>query len=167
MQHILICEWARFHSFIFWWSMFVCSLMFTWWNEIRSYWLVVIFCCTSTLVNIKEMEFLYSLPSCWTRSSLSSFLTCRSCRIVGRLVTMPVPLGRKSRPTKLSITELLPELCTHWSNSNIGHNFFHNWKKEQTKSKCKVYQYSLYLQNFFEVISLTQSTFTTEWLHKS
>ncbi|KAJ8301980.1 hypothetical protein KUTeg_020967 [Tegillarca granosa] len=32
-------------------------------------------------------------------------------RINGRLVTMPVPRGKKSHPTKLSNMELLPELC--------------------------------------------------------
>jgi len=34
-----------------------------------------------------------------------------SCKISGRRVTMPVPLGRKLLPTRLSRTELFPELC--------------------------------------------------------
>ena len=33
-----------------------------------------------------------------------------SCRTRGLLVTIPVPRGRMLLPTKLSITELLPEL---------------------------------------------------------
>ena len=43
--------------------------------------------------------------------SVSSFVTCISCRMRGLLVTMPVPRGRKSRPTRLSSTELFPALC--------------------------------------------------------
>ena len=34
-----------------------------------------------------------------------------SCSTSGRRVTMPVPLGRKSRPTMLSRTLLLPDDC--------------------------------------------------------
>lgn len=37
-----------------------------------------------------------------------------SCKIKGRLVTMPAPLGRKSQPTRFSSTELLPELCNNF-----------------------------------------------------
>lgn len=50
------------------------------------------------------------LPSDSVRLSTSSFCTCMSCKTSGRLVTMPVPRGRKSLPTILSNTELFPEL---------------------------------------------------------
>lgn len=58
-----------------------------------------------------------SLPpdSCF-RFSISVLLICMSCKTRGLRVTMPEPLGRKSRPTRLSNTELLPEL----------------WKKKKT-----------------------------------
>lgn len=42
---------------------------------------------------------------------LSSGSTCTSWRIRGLRVTMPVPRGRRSLPTKLSSTELFPLLC--------------------------------------------------------
>lgn len=52
-----------------------------------------------------------SIPSSAERCSLLSLGLYTSCRIRGRRVTMPGPRGRKERPTRLSITELLPELC--------------------------------------------------------
>lgn len=49
--------------------------------------------------------------------------TCTSCRTSGRLVTMPVPRGRKSVPTTASSTEDLPELCRQpKSPSRIKHH---------------------------------------------
>lgn len=41
----------------------------------------------------------------------SSGSMCTSCRMRGRRVTMPVPRGRMSLPTRLSKTELFPLLC--------------------------------------------------------
>jgi hypothetical protein len=57
------------------------------------------------------IHLIYSLPSSAVLCSLSSLGQYTNCRISGRRVTMPVPLGRKERPTKLSMTELFPELC--------------------------------------------------------
>lgn len=53
----------------------------------------------------------YILPFSAERFVRSSKGLCISCKTSGRRVTMPVPRGKKERPTKLSSTELLPELC--------------------------------------------------------
>lgn len=53
------------------------------------------------------------LPGAWANSPKSSAFgssTFTSCSTSGRRVTMPVPRGRKSRPTTASRTELFPEL---------------------------------------------------------
>jgi hypothetical protein len=59
-------------------------------------------------------KFIHFLPglcpnSPYSAAPWSSSFT--SCSTRGRRVTMPVPRGRKSRPTTASSTELLPELC--------------------------------------------------------
>mmetsp|Transcript_10194 Transcript_10194/g.25273 ORF Transcript_10194/g.25273 Transcript_10194/m.25273 type:complete len:215 (+) Transcript_10194:1375-2019(+) len=59
----------------------------------------------------------------WRNSphSASASATCTSCSSSGRLVTIPEPRGRKSRPTRLSSTEDLPQLwlptTTIWGSS--------------------------------------------------
>ena len=47
----------------------------------------------------------------WGSEASSSVGTLMSCRINGLLVTIPLPRGRKSRPTIFSRTEDLPEDC--------------------------------------------------------
>jgi len=54
----------------------------------------------------------YKPPFSCVLVSVSVFDAWMSCSTSGRLVTTPVPRGRKSRPTRLSSTELLPELCS-------------------------------------------------------
>lgn len=50
------------------------------------------------------------VPSRALLCSLSSLGQYTSCKINGLLVTIPVPLGKNDRPTRLSMTELFPEL---------------------------------------------------------
>lgn len=64
------------------------------------------FCICSTDTSTDEQP----LPfSCFLLSSRGG--TCTSCNTRGRRVTMPDPRGKKSRPTRLSSTELFPLLC--------------------------------------------------------
>ena len=49
-------------------------------------------------------------PACSRLAQMCDDVLC-SCRMSGRRVTIPCPLGRKSLPTMLSRTELLPTDC--------------------------------------------------------
>lgn len=56
----------------------------------------------------------------------SSASMCTSCRMRGRRVTMPVPRGRMSLPTRLSKTELFPLLCRKKKDHQC-HKQKHRW----------------------------------------
>ena len=51
-----------------------------------------------------------SIPFSAERCSVPSFSMYTNCNTSGLLVTMPVPRGKNDFPTKLSNTELFPEL---------------------------------------------------------
>lgn len=61
--------------------------------------------------NAEPSEVKMMLPFSSLGFRRSSGSMCTSCRIRGRRVTMPVPRGRMSLPTRLSKTELFPLLC--------------------------------------------------------
>ena len=68
----------------------------------------------SSLIWAKSLNFLSPVCRNFPHPQLdwaSSGLMCTNWSISGRRVTMPVPRGRKSRPTRFSRTELLPVLC--------------------------------------------------------
>lgn len=80
----------------------------TWLNSAHS-------CCPATLAGVCGI---------WISSSpgLSSLSlgTLMSCRIRGRRVTMPLPLGKKSLPTMFSRTEDFPEDCDPTTTWNLN-----------------------------------------------
>ena len=70
--------------------------------------LVCVFKVNKFWINVQVPLSILSLS--WTGATLIS------CNTRGRLVTIPDPRGKKSRPTRLSNTELFPLLCygTQW-----------------------------------------------------
>ena len=66
---------------------------------------------TSISARMASNDVIFCLPLCRNSPYSAAAGSCRwtSCRMSGRRVTIPVPRGRKSRPTTASRTEDLPD----------------------------------------------------------
>jgi len=91
-------------------------------------------------------------PSC-CRISLSSLGMLTNCSSRGRRVTIPEPRGRKSRPTRFSRTELLPEL---WTQTRCNHHFV-KWQRRRLKNLCKMYWHNFCTSLCLKVVSTVGS----------